>query len=219
MIRELDQETYWNDERHPKIIKMYRGRLMHRGWLRRATPYEQDVRTFLRVRDARLERIVTDALFVKPETPVDAILQRIQAWVISRITYVGDSKSWFTPEYWQTVDETMLLGAGDCEDGAILIASLMLHCGIAPWRVRVNAGWVQAGKGAAQGGHAYAVYCDGEQWYPIDWCYLPEVSEEIKQRRPLKQIPEYQDVWWSFNNVYAWSDEDPVAFEGRVRDV
>ena len=98
---------------------------------------------------------------------------------------------------------------GDCEDGAILIASMILNAIDVSehWRVRVSAGWVQARVTAPQGGHAYVTVCrpSDNEWVVVDWCYLEDSNRRL-DRKPLhKQNGVYKDVWFSFNHQFAWS--------------
>ncbi len=51
-------------------------------------------------------------------------------WVVSNISYVSDSEAHGMPDYWQTPYETLRLGTGDCEDMAVLFASICEALGI-----------------------------------------------------------------------------------------
>ncbi len=46
-------------------------------------------------------------------------------WVGRNIRYESDEKVWDTGDYWQLPNTTIRLGTGDCEDQAILLASLL----------------------------------------------------------------------------------------------
>lgn len=94
-----------------------------------------------------------------------------------------------------------------CEDGSILMASLMLNAEIPNWRVRVTAGLVESGIKAELGGHAYVTYCRevDNQWVVLDWCYREDSMIAINGKPIIKNRPEYKQVWFSFNNKYAWS--------------
>jgi hypothetical protein len=92
-----------------------------------------------------------------------------------------------------------------CDDGSILLASLMRNAGIPASKIRVCAGWVDAGKNAPLGGHAYTIYkaSDGE-FRVLDWCYLPN-DLPVLQRLPYYQEPRYKDIWFTFNDKGSWS--------------
>ena len=213
---------------YPRCDKVYTGRTIEkRGFLgiHGHTAVPSDVRSFIRTNDVRLRQTLA-TMGITPRDPAipaasqmadSDILQIVQRWVIDHITYTDDKASWGTPEFWQLTDETLTLKTGDCEDGAILIASLILTAGVDPWRVRVAAGWVQAGPGAQRGGHAYVTYCDGSRWYPVDWCYYAEVAS-LDKRRTFAERPEYQDVWFSFNHEFCWDPTQTTTFAGRARN-
>jgi hypothetical protein len=46
-------------------------------------------------------------------------------WVSKNIKYVSDEVKWGKSDYWQLPTTTIMLGTGDCEDQAILLASLL----------------------------------------------------------------------------------------------
>lgn len=46
-------------------------------------------------------------------------------WVSENIRYMYDEQRWGSDEYWQLPSTTIKLGTGDCEDQAILLASLL----------------------------------------------------------------------------------------------
>ena len=54
----------------------------------------------------------------------------VKRWVASNISYVSDSEVHGWGDYWQTPYETLRLGTGDCEDMAVLFASICGALGI-----------------------------------------------------------------------------------------
>lgn len=92
-----------------------------------------------------------------------------------------------------------------CEDGGILLASLMRCAGIPSYRVKLCAGWVKTDKG--QEGHAYVIYlADDDEWYVLDWCYWP--NESVKNFLKLKhnkQTSKYKEIWWTANDEFTWA--------------
>lgn len=216
----------WNNN-YPKIKKLYEGRSFHAtrffGLKKVSKKYSMDIRNFVRgpgdwLMTQILDRQIFGDLRLMKSMPVSERLMIIQQWVIDHLTYVGDKKAWEVSDFWQLPEETLTIRKGDCEDGALLLASLLLNAGIEPWRVRVTCGFVKASETAKMGGHAYVTYCDGRLWYPLDWCYYSEVRE-ITRRRPIQQRPRYKDVWFSFNNQYCWSPQAVPAFYGRVTNL
>jgi len=88
----------------------------------------------------------------------------IREWVAINIEYMSDEKRW-GEDYWQTPEETLLYGTGDCEDFSILLCSLLRAYGIDAERV-----YVALGIDDEEDGHAFLLedwYSDGE-WRTIE---------------------------------------------------
>jgi hypothetical protein len=60
----------------------------------------------------------------------------------------------------------------NCEDGAILLANMMLKSGIPYWKIRVTAGNVTEPSTGKDVGHAYVTYycAETDKWVLLDWC-------------------------------------------------
>lgn len=119
-------------------------------------------------------------------------------WVKNNIMYTPDKTQNNTNEFWMWANETMDSKLGDCEDGAILMANIMIKSGVPYWRVRINAGDVQGG------GHAYVTYLReaDNTWYVLDWCYW--YDESVNFKKSWKDAKKYFGIWWSFNNKYGF---------------
>jgi len=117
-----------------------------------------DVRHFVWSDDPELKHVLKKEKLAKESN--DDTATAIQAYVKKILSYRSD-RQFGKSEYWLFAGETLAMRVGDCEDGAILIASLLLNALPVKdhWRVRVAAGWVQEAPTAPQGGHAYCVYC------------------------------------------------------------
>ena len=108
------------------------------------------------------------------------------------------------PEFWQHPEVTLQMGIGDCEDGAILLASLMRVAGIPAYRVKLCAGWVKSKSG--QEGHAYVIYlADDNKWYTLDWCYWPRASKANFKKNPHETNENYKEIWWTANDENSWA--------------
>jgi predicted transglutaminase-like cysteine proteinase len=199
-------KEYWNNK-HPKQDIIYAGRAI-RGYKDRINV---DVRNMIWADDNILERISGHI-----QGTNDQKARWCQKFVVSQIKYVGDKKKANIAECWQFPNETLITKTGDCEDGAILMASLMLNAGIPEWRVRVTAGLVKAGKAAETGGHAYVTYCreTDNNWVVLDWCYLQDSKVEVKDKPLMKAKVEYKDIWFSFNNLYSWAHKQFGVING-----
>lgn len=204
-------EQYWNDK-HPKNPVIYTGRAIPQKCptCKGETLKERlkiDVKTMLNPDDFLCKSILTQNNLIHQTS--DDTMASIQKWVVSNLKYIGDDLSQGTMEYWQFPFETLSCNVGDCEDGALLIASLAVNSGVVPaFRIRVVAGMVQPEPTAPQGGHAYVSYLreSDNQWVVIDWCYYEDSAIPMSQKQILKHNLVYKDVWFSFNHVYSWSN-------------
>lgn len=132
-------------------------------------------------------------------------------WVINNITYTPDKTIIDMNEYWMFPHETYTLKKGDCEDGAILLASIMIKNGIKPWKIRVTAGDVTVG------GHAFVVYYSEEnkRWILLDWCFWKNIKP-IKDRIDYKDEACYKTIWFSFNNTKSWGRNADIRKAGDL---
>jgi len=204
----MTPESYWNNK-YPKNEIIYDGRGI-RGYPHRIPV---DVRSMISSDSNILKKIVPH---IQGNGTYDSIAHHAQKWVVANIKYVGDKKNTGLEECWQYPNETLATKKGDCEDGAILLASLLLNAGVPAWRVRVTAGLVSAGKGAATGGHAYVTYCreKDNNWVVLDWCYLEDSSRPVAKKPIFKTLKPYKDIWFSFNHLYSWSHKSFTNFPG-----
>ncbi len=97
---------------------------------------------------------------------------------------------------------------GDCEDGAILLANIMVRSGIPYYKVRITAGDVDDNKGN-RGGHCFVVYyCESkDKWVILDWCYWADENTKIENRKDYKDENYYKSIWFSWNQYYSFTNE------------
>lgn len=119
-------------------------------------------------------------------------------YVKNKITYTPDNTQFKFEEEWLFPFETLKLERGDCEDGAILIANILLHSGVPYWRIRLNAGDVKGG------GHCWCTYLreSDNQWIILDWCYWYKNDGTV-----YKDAEDYYNIWFSFNSNYIFTNE------------
>jgi len=86
---------------------------------------------------------------------------------VAGFTYAADSTSGIG-DRWTCALPTLERRYGDCEDGAILLQSLILAIGIDPGRVMTCFGTVA---GDTTAGHAWTIYRreSDEEWVPLEW--------------------------------------------------
>jgi len=188
----LQGADYW-DNKWPKNEVKYKAR----------GRYAMDVRNLILNKSYVLDT-VTD--IYKEKGNYDQQALALLKFVISHMTYVGDEKLYDRPEFWQNPEITLAMGRGDCEDGALLLASLMRVVGIPAFRVKLCAGWVKTKEG--QEGHAYVIYlAEDSKWYTLDWCYWPEASTFSFNKNPHSENADYNDIWWTANDQYTWAQK------------
>jgi len=215
---------YWNSKWETAPI-IYTGRAL-RGELYKKE-IDVDVKTFLKKDDAILWHVITQ-IGLRRENPNKTALA-IQNFVCNFLRYKYDDLTSDCPEFWQFPFESIQSEIGDCEDGAILIASLLINAGIPSWRVKVCAAQVMVDPVVAPseselGGHAYCIYLADRddskrklEWVVLDWCYLQDPEVPI-EKKPLAgdggQEGAYKDIWFTFNDEYSWAQS---GFEVKDR--
>ena len=154
-----------------------------------------DVRLFYNEDDSSIPKISAESN--------DEIAKQALAYVIQKIRYTSDTDQFKMNEMWLFSWETQFLKKGDCEDGSILLANILLKSGVPYWRVRLNAGDVKGGC------HAWVTYLTEEdnEWVILDWCYFPgnDVRDLKKTWKEAEQ--EYFTIWFSWNKKYAFRKE------------
>ncbi|MDD2657581.1 MAG: transglutaminase domain-containing protein [Candidatus Pacebacteria bacterium] len=208
----------WEDN-YPKIAQVYDGRMLIVSGKQIDTP--MDVRQFVFDNDVILKEQVREMFkgYTLPDLSEHQKIDIVQQWVIKNLKYTSDEGQLGRPEFWMFPTETLVLRRGDCEDGALLILSLLLNASCDPRRFRLTCGYVTAD--GEEGGHAYVTYCvgpenEGEYWIPVDWCFYPETGP-VAERKRLSERREYGSVWFSFNRRYCWSPTPNTSFRGRVK--
>lgn len=141
----------------------------------------------------------------------DEIALESLKYVIKNVKYQSDTTTNNMSEYWQFPYQTLNSKIGDCEDGSLLLASIMLYNKIPSWKIRVNCGYVVNPYTNNTEGHAYTTYyCEETKtWITLDWCYLPDKTI-INKRVSYKDNSIYNSVWFSFNDLYAWGNDADI---------
>lgn len=137
----------------------------------------------------------------------DEIVIKTLKEVKKLLNYKGDLETKKKTEFWQSPDETFQSKTGDCEDGALLLISLLRIIGIPAYRIKLCAGYVKNGDG-----HAYAIYlADDDNWYTLDWCYFGNESINNFKKKPHKDNTNYGKIWWTANDKYTWAQNNTDA--------
>jgi hypothetical protein len=161
----------------------------------------------------------------------DAQIIEILRWIYANTKYKGDLSIWKMLEYWQTAEETIKLGTGDCEDGSVLLYVLARLKGISEDRLYMATGDVLDPTTQKDGGHCWVAYRPTE--YPLnfvflDWCYYYEPGNAAKRNKfgiygksieEYKELPgysysveksNYHQMWFCFNELHSHTDITPL---------
>ena len=133
----------------------------------------------------------------------------IRDWVAINIDYMPDEERWGA-DYWQTAEETLSYGTGDCEDFSVLLCSLLRAYGIYAERV-----YVALGFDGGEDGHAFLIedwYLDGE-WRRIE----TQAPARLSSWRPRFGSPsphpdselEKYEIIKAFNDLYYYDESFP----------
>ena len=208
--------AYYNNK-HPQAPITYSGRVVPgNNKSKRSVP--TDVRDFITPNNFLIENLIKDMKINNLNN--DQKAEHIQQWVMKHIKYDHDQSVHGHNEVWQFPFETLHMGTGDCEDGAILMASMMLAAGIPAFRVRVAGGLVKVdSKTAPTGGHGWCCYLreSDNKWIALDWCYLPQFKLPMSKRKTLKEDTNYIETWFSWNARFSWG-RNAFELKNRVRD-
>lgn len=184
-----------------------------------------DVRVFIDDKNAILEEIIRK-YNLKGNT-FNETQWKIQKFVVSYLRYVYDEKSYRQEEFWQFPFETIYNGIGDCEDGQILMTSLMRIQGIPSDRVMVQQGMVKPEPTAPEGGHQWTIYKQDlpngkRDWVILDWCFYPDPNVPVEQKKLLREggfNNTYKDVWFAFNDEVSLQNRYTNVSTGRISKV
>jgi hypothetical protein len=217
---------YWKNKWETSPI-IYTGRALRAEVY--AKQIDVDVKAFIKKNDAILWHVITQ-VGLRKETPNETAFA-IQNFVCNFLKYKYDDITAEVPEFWLFPFESIQAEIGDCEDGAILIAALLINAGIPSWRVKVCAAEVIADpifapSDSEVGGHAYCIYLADRQdserkleWVILDWCYLQDPEIPIEEK-PLARNGgtegAYKDVLFTFNDEYSWAQTALEVKEGRI---
>lgn len=184
-----------------------------------------DVRNFVKQKDSLLEQLLNKYKLKK--STMNETQWQIQKFVVSYLNYVYDEKTYRQEEFWQFPFETLYSGIGDCEDGQILMTSLMRVQGIPSNRVMVQQGDVKPEPTSPTGGHQWTIYLqdlpNGKQdWVILDWCFYEDSKTPIEQKPLLKNggyQNTYKDIWFVFNDEIQMSKKITHINTGRISKI
>jgi len=168
--------------------------------------HKHDVRNLVLTKSYILRKVLNRYTTLSNDDKALAILK----YVGKRIKYVSDSSKFNMPEFWQNPELTFQDKTGDCEDGALLIISLLRLLDVPAYKLKVCAGWVQDPRNKGKKvGHAYVIYlAEDENWYVLDWCYWFSESVKAFKKKRHSLLDKYEDIWWTFNDQHTWTQKN-----------
>lgn len=186
--------------------------------------YEIDIRQFLTsTNNAIIRRAMDEAVgslksaserelfFRRHDGAFDHRVLVLAAYVGRKITY--QARKGRRSDAWQFPEETLALGAGDCEDLAFLLASLLLASGLSGYMLRVALGHLvtrnAAGYRIKDRDHAWVMYQNEQgHWVVLDpLLYFkqsakasPKGSRGINAKERFEYVPHFV-----FNDAHLWA--------------
>jgi len=166
--------------------------------------HDEVAKLFITPNDPVIKAKVKEILSSKPFWISD--WKALRDWVGNNIEYEYDSVSHGYKEYWQLPRETLMRGKGDCEDQAILLASMLRACGYGADEVYVVCGIVP------DGGHAW-----------VSFKIIDVLGKEIwKTLEPTAGgfiVSDLSDLWADIESLLEKREEyfifNDVVFEWR----
>lgn len=190
------------------------------GYSRKISSYDIDVREFLvtdrnEVMRKTLREDIKSFVLATPganwelfqsrsEGSFDHRAHLIAAFVSEKIAYKAARK-----DYWQFPDETLWVKEGDCEDRALLMASLLLASGVSGYNVRVALGKLRvslkSGK-RREYDHAWVMYKNEVgRWILLEPLHLQrEVKGAFNPEKPSGLTQAEYIPYFVFNDVHLW---------------
>lgn len=121
---------------------------------------------------------------------------------------------------WQFPEETLALKSGDCEDRALLIASLLLASGISSFNVRVALGKFRTWTKGKQHDfdHVWVMYKDeAGHWQVIEPAHTKKIQKQTKIKKDLPEQAEYVP-FYLFNDVHLWQTQQPSVYKKKISE-
>jgi hypothetical protein len=172
---------------------------------------EEDVRTFVLT---KMPGAGWDLFRSRAIGSFDHRADVVAAFVADAVRYVRRPGK---TDPWQFPDETLAVRGGDCEDRALLIASLLLASGVSPYNVRVALGHVEvtpAGRGRAlRRDHVWVMYkTESGRWALIEPLHTKRVDRSAAGAKLDVRVGAAAYVpRFLFNDQHLWHVNGPGA--------
>jgi len=171
---------------------------------------EVDIKKFI----AKLPNASWDLFRSRDTGSFDFRAQIISEFVSRKIEYLQSDGL----DPWQFPEETLTLKSGDCEDRALLIASLLLASGISSFNVRVALGKFRVSiKGKHQDfDHVWVMYkSEAGNWQVIEPAHAKKIRTQIDVKKEMPEQAEYVPLYL-FNDVHLWQVQQPSVYKKDI---
>src|SRR3990167_3982025 len=172
-----------------------------------------DVRSFIDFPSTVLESAKRE-LKIYDSDSNDAKATKVIKWSIDNLKYNSDEG-----EYWMFAGDMWHKRQGDCEDFSHLIISLLRNFGVPAFRLKVCCGWAVNQSNQQKIGHSYAIYLReiDDEWVDLDGTFYPS-REPVEKRELVKNNPAYSDTWFTFNDLFSWSQKSLQLKENKIKN-
>lgn len=171
---------------------------------------EVDIKKFM----AKLPHASWDLFRSRDPGSFDFRAHIIAEFVSQRIQYLQSDGH----DPWQFPEETLTLKSGDCEDRALLIASLLLASGISSFNVRVALGKFRVSiHGKHQDyDHVWVMYkSESGNWQVIEPAHARKISTHTTIKKEMPEQAEYVP-FYLFNDVHLWQVQHPSVYKKDI---
>jgi hypothetical protein len=217
-LEELKAVADQVNNNHAKVTVTYTGRTFPNSSKEMDIPLQM----FVTAQDPVMkEHIRTNNLFVTDPAKCNDKIYNIYRFTRNNpnnpYRYKSDQIVIGFPEFWMFPFELRYAHQGDCDDWGNELASYLIIAGVPRFRVRCVAGTI---RGYQHEGHltVYVLADDLKTWYHLNSTTPPyqlsqKKLEEFPTSKDQTDLIGIQNIWFSYNDEYAWSD-----FEGTKTD-
>lgn len=203
-----ESEKYWNNK-HTKKDVYYLGRRLITA--NTDSIITCDIKNFITPNDASIKDLVSNNnLKIVDINVCDKQVMDIYRFCRKDAKYSYDNTLFGKNEVWLFPFEFLYLNKnGDCEDNSHYIASMLICAGVPAFRVRVVCGMCK------WGGHStvYVLGDDLTTWHHINSTGGMEDNVSLSDCPTRDSATDdfgITDVWFSFNNIYSFSDFETI---------
>lgn len=156
---------------------------------------------------------------IETATPLPELqkVERVNAFVNSRVRWVEDIDNWRQSDYWATPLEILARQAGDCEDFSILKYVSLLLAGVDVDKLRIT--YVKAKVNGRSIAHMVLAYYPRPSAEPLILDNLMDAAQPASARADLKPVYGFNSNGLWVGGVARPQVRDPGAKLSRWRDL